>query len=358
MRAPVPLLFGLFALGCLSPPGGPRDGVPERAVRVFFTEPSLEAERSELTDALVTMVSHTRHSLDIAAYALDLPPLVDAVREAHERGVAVRVVGDEDAADDPGFVDLVDAGVEVVFRTTGSGIMHDKFVLFDDQAVWTGSTNFTENGVYLNNNDSLILPSPDLVERYRVEFDQMFDGVFGRHKEALVSEPIHDGIELMTAPEQDTIGAVVSAIDGATTSVHFLVFSFTRSDVADALVAASERGVDVVGVVDTSQAASGWSQDDWLAEQGLPIYLDGNHESIGFAGGKLHHKLLIVDAGTPEAVVLTGSSNWSNRAAEENDENLLILRDVDLSSLYEASFWDRVDEGEPHPAGAPPVLGF
>jgi phosphatidylserine/phosphatidylglycerophosphate/cardiolipin synthase-like enzyme len=140
--------------------------------------------------------------------------------------------------------------------------------------------------------------------------------------------------------------------------VHFLVFSFTREDVADALRAASLRGVEVVGVVDTSQAASSWSQDDWLAQNGVRLYLDGNHENIGWAGGKLHHKLLLVDGETEAPLLLTGSSNWSNRAADDNDENVLILREPAVVQQYEDSFWARVDEAELHPEFRSSSLAF
>jgi len=43
-------------------------------------------------------------------------------------------------------------------------------------------------------------------------------------------------------------------------------------------------------------------------------------------GDKLHHKFAIVDPGTPQATVITGSHNWSSSANHINDENLLIIR--------------------------------
>jgi phosphatidylserine/phosphatidylglycerophosphate/cardiolipin synthase-like enzyme len=348
-------------LGCVGPPAGSGSGgadVSEPTVRAFFMEPGADTEDATAVEALVTLVDQTRDRLDIAAYELDLQPFVDAVAAAHDRGVAVRVVGEGDAQDDPGFAQLDGVGVPIAYRTAGAGIMHDKFIVSDADVVWTGSANFTENGFYLNNNDVLILPSAVLAERYLGEFEQMYAGDFGRNKAVVPLTSSTGAHEMLFAPEEDTLGRIVTAINEATTSVHFLVFSFTREDVADALRAASLRGVEVVGVVDASQAGSSWSQDDWLAQHGVPVYLDGNHENIGFAGGKLHHKLLLVDGETEAPLLLTGSSNWSNRAADDNDENVLILREPAVVQQYEDSFWARVDEAELHPEFRSSSLAF
>ena len=51
-------------------------------------------------------------------------------------------------------------------------------------------------------------------------------------------------------------------------------------------------------------------------------------------GGFLHHKVIIVD----ERYVITGSLNFSTRAEETNDENVIIIDNPDIARLYIAEF--------------------
>ena len=341
MRFATPLLLGATLSGCPDLLGAGDE--PTKIGELFLTDPGDETSGQDIIDRLVQGIDNARSSIAVALYDLDLPEVSGALADAFDRGVDVRIVGEGDNEDAEGFVDLESAGVPVVYREGSSGIMHHKVIVLDESLVWTGSMNLTDSGARLNDNDALLLHSPELAQAYGTELDQMYAGEFGVWKEPLAdAESRH--VALMTAPADDTMGALIAAIDGAEVSVQFLVFSFTRADIAEALVRAHDRGVDVVGVVDASQAASRWSQDDWLVEQGVEVHIDGNHENIGFMGGKLHHKLLLVDAGTPEAVAFTGSSNWSSSAAERNDENLLRVADPALVDAYESHFWSRVDQ--------------
>jgi phosphatidylserine/phosphatidylglycerophosphate/cardiolipin synthase-like enzyme len=51
----------------------------------------------------------------------------------------------------------------------------------------------------------------------------------------------------------------------------------------------------------------------------------------------MHHKFMVVDGG----IVVTGSYNWSHAAEERNDENLIVILNPDIATLYEAEF-DRI----------------
>ncbi len=57
----------------------------------------------------------------------------------------------------------------------------------------------------------------------------------------------------------------------------------------------------------------------------------------------LHHKVIIID----ETVVVTGSLNFSNNAADSNDENVLILADAGIAGLYLEEFERRWAEARP-----------
>jgi phosphatidylserine/phosphatidylglycerophosphate/cardiolipin synthase-like enzyme len=359
MRTPWLLLP--LAVAC-----GPRPEAPplhlegalatEGGVDIWWTAPGTapgEEEETELDDALVTLIDAATTSVDLALYEFDLELVQDAVLDAWDRGVDVRMVGDGDEAEDAGYEALQAAGIPIEMRPAGDRIMHNKFVVVDNQAVFTGSTNMSHNGIYRNNNHSIIVRSSAMAAAYTYELEEMFGGEFGRGKTALAgarSISLQDGsLEWHFSPTHDPIQNVVDAIDAANETVVFMVFSFTHGDVADALVRAQARGVAVVGIFDESQANGAWSVDETLAEMGVPVFIDGNENASGFSGGKLHHKVLVVDPGTEDAVVVSGSMNWSNAGTDDNDENLVVLRSPSVATPMMAAFCELLTIATPHP---------
>jgi hypothetical protein len=144
----------------------PAIGVPHPLdYAVYFNERATTAsrptaERTEMENALLTFIDHATTSIDIALYGLNRQSVVDALIAAHDSGVTVRVVGDDEAASEPGYSGsyqaLTDAGITVVTDASGA-IQHNKLLVVDGQVLWTGSTNFTDTGLTLNANSSLVI---------------------------------------------------------------------------------------------------------------------------------------------------------------------------------------------------------
>ena len=122
---------------------------------------------------------------------------------------------------------------------------------------------------------------------------------------------------------------IAAVIASANVSIHMMIYTFTNTALATALVQAEQRGVDVKIVMDGSEAASDNLAVEAVLNQGgvpLRIYSPPN--------GIVHDKVAIVDG----KIVITGSYNWSYSANDYNDENLLILHSTTLASQYEADF--------------------
>ena len=369
-RRPALLLALLAACAPLSAPAPPLDladlprnterGFDEDGVmEVYFTQPGVlpgEGAEVELDDALAALIDASTTTLDMCLYEFKLPQVIDAALAAHDRGVVVRFVGDGDESEDTGYVALESAGVEIVSRPPRDRIMHNKFVVVDGQAVWSGSTNVTDNGVFRNNNNAVIIESPAMADEYTREFEQMFVGAeFGRKKADLAvvrSVAFRDqDIRFHFSPEHDPIHDMVALADSADHTLHFMIFAYTHPDLLDAMLRAKARGVEVVGVFDESQARGRYSVDEALALAGVPVFIDGNRNASGFAGGKLHHKAMLVDVGveSSEPVVTTGSFNWSKSATLYNDENLIEIRDPALHALYAQEFCRVLEVATLHP---------
>jgi phosphatidylserine/phosphatidylglycerophosphate/cardiolipin synthase-like enzyme len=302
-------------------------------IQVFFTDPgSTDGYRGGHDEKLADAIALARVSVDVAAFDLNLWSIRDALLDAHRRGVQVRMVTDSDNLDEPEIQDLKDAGMPVV-GDRREALMHNKFVVIDRQEVWTGSMNLTVNSAYRNNDNLLRLRSQPLAENYRAEFEEMFtDDQFGPGSPANTINPrLEIGsvvVENYFSPDDGVAAHLVALIENAQESIYILAYSFTSDELSQAIQERAAAGVNVAGVFEESQVESnsGGEFENFL-KAGIDVRLDGNRNNM-------HHKIIIID----NEIVVTGSYNFSYNAENKNDENVLILFDPQLASLYAQEF--------------------
>lgn len=152
-------------------------------------------------------------------------------------------------------------------------------------------------------------------------------------------------VQVAFAPWEDAEGLIVEAIADAQRQVLVQAFSFTSRRIATALVAARRRGVEVLVTADREQTVTGvGNRIRDLAAAGIPVWLETRYAAA-------HNKVMIIDAGTRDATVVTGSFNWTAGAQRRNAENVLILRrNRDLAQAYEANWRRHQAQASPYPA--------
>ena len=129
--------------------------------------------------------------------------------------------------------------------------------------------------------------------------------------------------EVYFSPGGGCTAAVVREIGAARQSIEVQAYSFTSAPIARALAEAKERGVHVEVILDKSNRTARYSGADYLIHHGIPTRIDAAHAIA-------HNKVMIID----DAVVLTGSFNFTTAAETHNAENLLVLRDPQLAKEY------------------------
>ena len=114
---------------------------------------------------------------------------------------------------------------------------------------------------------------------------------------------------------------IIAAITSARQQVLVQAYSFNHRRIADALVRARSRGVDVTVVADRAQIRAGDSSTlvRDIARAGVPVLLDSQHTWA-------HNKVIVIDAGQRDCAVVTGSFNFTYAAQHRNAENVVILR--------------------------------
>ncbi len=313
----------------------PIETTENAGIQVFFTTPRYPDKaayhQGGLDEKLAAAIDGAQNSVDVAAFEIDLARVTDALLRAHQRGVKVRVVTDSDYAEEQGPERMLAAQIHVVFDDS-QPFMHNKFVVIDGKQVWTGSWNLTDNCTYRNNNNAVVVNSKLLAANYTAEFEEMFvDSKFGAFSPDNTPYPIVDiagvPVENFFEAEGNTRARIIKLIEGAQSSLDVLAFVFTDDDIASAIVARHRAGVPVRIVVETRNVTSDGSDVTAFQKAGIDILPDGNPYMM-------HHKVIIID----NAVVITGSYNFSRNAADYNDENVLILHSTAIAAQYAEEF--------------------
>lgn len=317
---------------------------------VYFTDPqSQNFEPGSVTlsgtipEKLIEHINRAERTIHIASFEFNLTPVAEALIAAHERGIEVQWVTDDehgieaDTEEGNGqFAMLKKAGIAV--RDDGrSALMHNKFWIFDEHTVWTGSTNITINGNFRNNNNVLTIEVPEVAQIYEREFTEMWNGAFGPTSPSTWEDQsvyVNDTeVQVLFAAEDDVISKLIPLISDAQRTLRFMAFSFTHDEMGTMILNRAESGVDVQGIFETRGSETAYSEMPRLYCAGVSVRQDGNP-------GTFHHKVLIID----EQILVTGSLNFSVNANESNDENVIIIHEPNLAAQYLQEFERRWSE--------------
>jgi phosphatidylserine/phosphatidylglycerophosphate/cardiolipin synthase-like enzyme len=335
---------------------------------------------SVMADKLTEFIAAANTSLHIAIYDFRLhdpdvaKQIVGALESRAKAGVEVQIAYDHRNApkfgveDDPAphgtheFVTDKFTGTEVNFKPVGwidddvatesiagSKLMHSKYVIRDSHtdggAVLMGSTNFTDDAWTRQDNNVLILESPQLCVYYETDFNELWASAniynTGVNDFGTISR---DGInaDIAFSPGEgrriDT--EIAQMILNANVSIHIASMVITSDTILNALSQVIEVGrVPVRGIFDgpemktseeammkSARSATKVQQIEQLRQvlvekRSNPYKADGVHNFM-------HNKLLVADD-----VVLTGSHNFS-LSAEHNAENAILIRDAKLAEKY------------------------
>ena len=403
MRVMMMAVALLLTLSCNQAPSQEDlDSTRGGRIDVFFNEPGTRNSNlwePDAEDILVELLDSAQATLDIAVMGFTRDRVYNALIRAHDRGVAVRFVGDAGHLYNAGYQAVLNRHIPM---STGNlvHIMHDKFVIVDDRFVFTSTANFSPTDLRRNSNNFVMMDSPALAVDFTDEFEQMFDGAYGHQKVEidngrayvigpncdpdLLSRPLDEQwiylndpanfecavVEVWFSPNEDAMGRILEYVDAANDSLRFTIFAFTKDQVGSAFIRKQEEWalrneVDsgdqnpdgpfsertVAGVIDQSQLHSNGQYHEVyrLLGAGIPSRMDGidNSRQPGdyqAGGGRLHSKTMIMDAYGEKPVVISGSFNWSSSATVSNDEFLLIMRGPRIAQEFDGYFnrlWDQ-----------------
>ncbi len=305
---------------------------------VFFTNPAKLKKTGVINpqDGLISAIKNSKKSFYGALYDISSIKIADELITAYKRGIDVKLVTENDTYSGRAITRILESGIPVI-PDTGSGLMHNKFAVIDGSSIFTGSYNATENCALKNNNNALLIRSPELAEIYNSEFFEMFDsGIFGNKKEEGAFAELQKkyyvklddmNINVYFAPEDNVEKIILGRIEKAEKSIRFMQFSFTSDQIGEALISKFKNGIAVEGVFEKKGSDTEYSEFTKMKIENVPVKLDKNKHVM-------HHKVFIID----DYRVITGSFNISKNANNKNDENIIIIDSRELASKYIEEF--------------------
>jgi len=263
--------------------------------------------------------------------------------------------------------------------SSGSGLMHHKFLVADRRVVVTGSANFTASCIHGDADDTrtrgnvnhlLRFESPALASIFAAQFAELWgdgpggypDSLFGLNKKGTMPQQVRVGnssVQVLFSPHRRSdpdngLQWLATQLQGVRSSLDISIFVFSAQNLADELAQLHARGVPIRVLADPGFANRPFSEVLDLMGIGLPdrrCRLEaGNRiwsqplQGVGTPrlarGDKLHHKFAVLDGER----VITGSFNWSPSAAFKNDETLLLI-DSPLLARHFGAEMDRLWRG-------------
>jgi mitochondrial cardiolipin hydrolase len=164
----------LLSIATLTQDGAPAKPPTASASRVAFSP------GDDCLDIILDEFARARRSADVCVFTITDDRIRSAMLGARRRGVALRVISDDDKATDEGsdIEALRRAGVEVrVDRSEAH--MHHKFAVFDGDRVLTGSYNWTRSAARNNQENVLVTAERAVVDRFDAEFQRLWSDFRG-----------------------------------------------------------------------------------------------------------------------------------------------------------------------------------
>ncbi len=298
-----------------------------------FPYPSFET-KSKACKILKEKISNAKKSIDFAVYGIDSQDeIIQALNNAQKRGVVVRGVADSNEFGEITYKDTLKLKNIPITLDNSRYIMHNKFFIIDDEYLFTGTMNITNTGCGgYNANLVVALQNETVIKAFKNEFEQMFKGVFKKNKKDFSTPLINlnndTQIKVAFSPAGDIYEKIMApSIKNAKKNIKVSIFVLTRNDMKQDLIEAKNRGVDVKVIMDALSAKNYKKHTDELRQNGIKVKVEN-------WGGKNHEKTISID----DEILITGSANFSYNGVLRNDENILFIKNKEITQFYNGFF--------------------
>ena len=352
----------------------------------------------EAFETFVSRANGANYGLYGAIYEFQWPEALKAVKAVSDTGADVHIIYDG-IPSSTGPIEKNEQAIAVAKikslstpRTTGK-IMHNKFFVLTKNhkpvAVWTGSTNLTENGIFGHSNCGHAVENEAIAGEYLNYWNELKGSPASSTERTWMTQnnpnppnPWNDDLNVVFSPRTGLKVLEWYAEIASAHKPHFMTFAFgMHKDFQE--VYEQNDGILRFALMEKEGNGRGLEQgkkdikriralpnvvvavgknivtnsfDRWLAER-QKLTAEAHVKFI-------HTKYMLLDPLGEKPVIVTGSANFSEASTNENNENMLVIRnDKRVADIYVGEFMRLAKTTETtvyalttHPNGCPLLL--
>ncbi len=277
--------------------------------------------KNNLSEQLIKLINLSEKNIYGAFYSLRLFKVASALIDAKNRGVKVHLVMDNGRINSRrSQYALLRKHISINVTRQPRGLMHNKFCVFDNKVIWTGSYNPTYNGTYYNNNNAVVINSEILAKDFINEFRRISGSENYKDYRRQTAE---NEIAVFFSKKDNCKQRIIQLLNSAEKSICFASFIFTDKDIAKVIISKHNKGIKITGVMEKGMD-SFWNMFSFFRHVGIDVKWDRNYSH------QMHHKVFIID----KRIIITGSFNPTFSAHKLNWENIVVIDDVALATRF------------------------
>lgn len=317
--------------------------------------------RSAILSTLDAGIADMTAQVRVAAYDFNDPEIVSRLEQVGDR---LKIIIDDSGSHKPATSAesqaaatlTTSAGEANVQRQHMGDLQHNKSIIVNGEKTKSaigGSTNFSWRGLYIQNNNTVVLQGENAVKIFNDAFDNLwanpddpsgFDTTASADWNDLGFTDIDAQVTFSPHSKSNAkLQDIANDISSTTSSLFYsLAFLYeTKGAILDSIKkVTSEPTIFVYGLSDKSVGGLNIQLPNGNPSVAFPAALlqdvppPFKQEATGGFGTRLHHKFVVIDFNLPTARVYTGSYNFSVAADTKNGENLFVIKDQRVATSY------------------------
>ncbi|MFM7453067.1 MAG: phospholipase D-like domain-containing protein [Cyanobium sp.] len=238
--------------------------------------------------AVVDLIASTSQQLLLKQFKLESSAVLDALLEAHRRGVEVRAMlnphtSGGDRWNDAAFSQLEATGIAVSWTSDAFPVTHEKSMVFDRESALISTFNLSDKYFTQTRDYGVLTHAPAVVAEVIAGFEADWN-----------SQPFQPDLEVgLVWSNQHSRGQLARIIDMARRNLWIQHPKFVDAVILERVIAARERGVKVHFLCGGKHGISDWDIYDTFSS--LRIMERFGVKVRRQKHLKLHAKLVLVD---------------------------------------------------------------
>ncbi|MFH2068180.1 MAG: phospholipase D-like domain-containing protein [Candidatus Omnitrophota bacterium] len=270
------------------------------------------SRKTDIPLKITGLINQAKKEVLITSFEANLPCVLNALKAAQDRGVKVKLLIDDKAAESASALPFNFIATD----SKPSSLMHAKFGVVDGKFAWLGSFNLTFNSAYQSDNDLIFFHYPEIAGYLRRVFNALIED---KNPPLSFQGNPKLPVQVYLNPKCRTI--ILKELKSAQKEIFFSHYVFTDSEIIQILKKKTSQGIKVSGILEQDWAVNDTAFRE-LNASGANVAWDKNYYLN-------HYKLFLIDG----KKVITGSYNPSG-AAKRNQEIISVIESPEVARFY------------------------